>query len=80
MLDGQGGFLGHEMPAKKKTEESCLKNKIKHNSVGKYKFYKTVTGEIRCSKHLRRMMFKLFILAFHQGTYVGQGPSHFRVR
>ena len=35
MLQGQGGFLGHEMPAKKKTEESYLKNKMIHHFVEK---------------------------------------------
>jgi hypothetical protein len=35
MLEGQGSFLGHEMPAKKKTEESYLKNKMKHHFVEK---------------------------------------------
>jgi hypothetical protein len=35
MLERQVDFLGHEIPAKKKTEESHLQNKIKHKFVDK---------------------------------------------
>jgi hypothetical protein len=35
MLEGQGGFLEHEMFAKKKTEESYLKNKMINHFVEK---------------------------------------------
>jgi hypothetical protein len=35
MPEGQVDFLGHETPAKKKTEETYLQNKIKHHFVEK---------------------------------------------